>query len=126
MMNYRNDAVYMSLVKIIEAAGITIQYGKVHDDSIDGEIWARADSQSRVILMPDDGAAFPDAETACIILGHEMAHILTGLESIDYNPPIRQINERTCDLIGAYLYRLADMTAETEAENIFRNQSNQD
>ena len=49
-----------------------------------------------------------------------MGHIMTGLESIDYDPAIREINERTCDLIGAYLYRLAEMTLEHDYEEMFK------
>ena len=104
----------------IQNAGVTIQYGKVHDDIIDGAILARSETDCQTILMPDNGDAFPDIETACRILGHEMGHIMTGLQSVDGNPVLREVNERTCDYIGALLYRLAEMTAGYEAERIFR------
>ena len=115
-MNYRIDEVYKTLEKIIRDAGVEITYQNVHDDCIDGEIWARSDIESRIIMMPEDGDAFPDIETACRILGHEMWHIMTELESFDGMPSIREVNERTCDYIGALLYRLADMTQEHEIE----------
>lgn len=116
--NYRNDAVYSKLEKIVVNAGVKIYYKKVHDDTIDGAIWARSDSESRTILMPDTDV-FPDEETACVILGHEMGHILTGLDSPD-DPCQRRINEETCDLIGALLYKLAVLSAEYAADESFR------
>lgn len=91
-MNYREDSTYKALEKIIENAGIAIKYEKVHDDIIDGEIWARADKDLGAIQMPNDGNAFPDIETACRILGHEMAHLMTGIESVDGEPALREIN----------------------------------
>lgn len=119
-MEYREGEVYQVLERIIKNAGVTIRYTAVHDDPIDGEIWARSDIESMSILMPDDGEAFPDEGTACQILGHEMGHIMTGLESVDYDPAIREINERTCDLIGSYLYRLAELTYENDCAEAFR------
>lgn len=119
-MDYREGIVYQVLERIIKSAGVTIKYDKVHDDSIDGEIWARSDIESRSIIMPDEGEAFPDEGTACQILGHEMGHIMTELESVDYDPVIREINERTCDLIGAYLYRLAELTYENDCAEAFK------
>lgn len=119
-MDYREGIVYQVLERIIKNAGVTIKYDKVHDDSIDGEIWARSDIESKSILMPDDEEAFPDEAMACQILGHEMGHIMTGLESVDYDPTIREINERTCDLIGLYLYRLAEFTYENDCAEAFK------
>ena len=115
---YREDVTYQTLEQIIESAGVSVRYGTVHSDPIDGEIWARSDIDAKLILMPDRDV-FPDIETACRILGHEMGHIMTGLDSVDGDPALREINERTCDLIGAYLYRLADMTADHEAEKLW-------
>lgn len=118
-MSYRESEVYQALERIIENAGVSIKYAAVHDDPIDGEIWARSDIYAKKIIMPDKDV-FPDEETACRVLGHEMGHIMTGLESIDGDPAIREINERTCDLIGAYLYRLAEMTLEHDYEEMFK------
>ena len=117
-MDYRKDETYMALERIIEDAGVTIAYGFVPDDSIDGSIWARTDDEAMEILMPEDGEAFPDSVTACRILGHEFSHILTGLDSPDGDPVKREINERTCDIVGALLCKLAEMTAEHEAERV--------
>lgn len=119
-MNYREDVVYMALEKIIKNAGVKIIYGEVHNDPIDGAIWARSDFDGKMILMPEDGEAFPDANTACKILGHEMGHLMTGLESVDGEPALREINESTCDFIGALLFKLADMTDEHEVEELFK------
>ena len=56
-MSYRESEVYQALERIIENAGVTIQYSAVHEDPIDGEIWARSDIESRSILMPAPSAA---------------------------------------------------------------------
>ena len=116
-MRYRNDETYKALEKIITAAGVNIVYQEVPDDCIDGAIWARCDDEGMSIMMPDKDV-FPDDETACLILGHEMGHILSGLDSPDY-PSDRRRNEAVCDLIGVYLCKLAEMTAETEIEKAF-------
>ena len=118
MAEYRNDVVYQTLERIIKAAGVSITYRRVHDDPIDGAIWARSDIDAMAIMMPDTDE-FPDAVKAGLILGHEMGHIITGVDSPD-DPSQRAINEHTCDLVGAYLYKLAEMTAGYEAEAIFR------
>ena len=118
-MKYREGLIYIQLEKIIKNAGVEIVYGKVFSDSIDGEIWARSDIDSCSILMPDT-EEFPDDQTACLTLGHEMGHILSGLESTD-EPIERKYNEAECDQIGVYLYKLAEMTAGYEAEKKFLN-----
>lgn len=115
---YRNYEVYKALEKIITSAGVEIIYQEVPDDSIDWEIWARADCDARKIMMPDD-ESFPDDDTATLILGHEMGHIISGNESPD-DPVDRKQNEAECDLIGVYLYKLAHMIAENEAEKMFK------
>lgn len=51
---YRNYEVYKALEKIITSAGVEIIYQEVPDDSIDGEIWARADTNANAIMMPDN------------------------------------------------------------------------
>ena len=117
---YCDNEIYMALSEIIKKTGISITYEKVPDDSIDGAIWARSDIDAMKIIMPDDPEAFPDEETACLILGHEMGHILTRLESPD-DPVERIKNEAVCDLVGHYLYKLAEMTAAENAENRIRD-----
>lgn len=117
-MEYRNYPVYAALERLIESAGVTITYQEVPDDSIDGAIWARSDPESKEIMMPDADDAFPDEDTACLILGHEMGHILTGVDSPDA-PDERRMNEAICDQVGVYLFRLACMIAENEVERQF-------
>ena len=119
MPEYRNNPTYIALETLIRQSGVSIKYSDVYDDPIDGAIWARADYEGRMIMMPDTDE-FPDAQTATLILGHEMGHILSGLDSPD-DPIQRRINEATCDQIGAYLSRLAEMIAGFEAEQIFNS-----
>lgn len=119
MTEYRKNPVYQTLEKIINDAGVRIIYQNVPDDSIDGEIWARSDHDGMSIMMPDEDT-FPDVETACLILGHEMGHILTGLDSPD-EPVQRRINEATCDQVGAYLYNLAGLTWEESQRRLFES-----
>lgn len=114
-MPWREDETYKELEQIIRSAGVRIEYAAVPDDSIDGAIWARSDDNSLAILMPAEDDAFPNMETACLILGHEMGHILTGLDSPD-NPAERRRNEAVCDLVGCCLRKLAQMIAEEKAE----------
>lgn len=118
---WRKDEVYQALVKIIENAGVRITYATVPDDAIDGAIWARSDTDAMAIMMPEAEDAFPNAETACLILGHEMGHILTGADSPD-EPITRRENEAVCDFIGAQLTRLAELTAGYEAEKELRQE----
>ena len=117
-MPWKSDPVYKTLEGIAQAAGIRIQYQSVPDDRIDGAIWARSDADSLSIMMPEDERAFPNAETACLILGHEIGHILSALDSPD-EPAERRKNEAVCDLIGYYLFQLALRMHETEIENAF-------
>ena len=118
MSSYREDLTYKALQEILQNAGITIIYQEVPDDSIDGAIWARADCDGMAIMMPENGDAFPDSETACCILGHEAGHILSGLNSTDL-PAERRKNEAVCDLIGFYLYQLAGLTMEKKEQDRF-------
>ena len=117
MPKYKNDPTYIALEALLRKSGVTIRYSHVFDDSIDGAIWARSDCEARTIIMPDTDE-FPDSQTATLILGHEMGHILSGLDSPD-DPVQRRINEATCDIIGAYLSKLAEMIAGFEAEQVF-------
>lgn len=119
-MSWQNDPVYKTLERIITNAGTKIRYGIVPDDAIDGAIWARSDIDSRLIHMPNDESAFNDTETACLILGHEMGHILSRVNSPD-EPAERMKNEAVCDLIGYYLFKLAELTYEKQIEDAFRN-----
>lgn len=114
-MKYKEDLVYQELEKMILDAGVDIMYCPVPEDSIDGAIWARADREGMSIIMPDDDEAFPSEEKACLILGHEMGHILSDADSPD-NPVERTKNEALCDLIGVYLYKLAEMRAGYKLE----------
>lgn len=109
---YRTDRLYKTLSEMIEDAGVKILYQKVPDDSIDGEILARADYKS--IMMPDEDV-FPDAWTATWVLGHEMAHILTGADSPD-DPKKREKNETLCDEVGKALREFAALKVEKEIE----------
>ena len=115
---YRKDLVYIELERLIEEAGVHITYEKVHDDSIDGAIWARSDYNTDAIMMPDTDE-FPDAQTACLILGHEMGHILSRIDSPD-DPVERRKNEAEVDLIGVYLFKLAERIAGEKQEKLYR------
>lgn len=115
---YAEDAVYKILSDWIESAGVRIIYQSVPDDPLDGEIWARSDYNS--IMMPVEDDAFPDAWKAACILGHEMAHILTGLDSPDDEQ--RAHNETVCDEVGKALAEFASRRWEKEMEKeIFGN-----
>lgn len=116
-MKWRDDEIYKTLEGIAQAAGVRVIYAPVPDDSIDGEIWARTDPDSMAIMMPESETAFPDSETACLILGHEMGHILSRLDSPDC-PIERRKNEAVCDLIGVYLFKLAELTFEHKLQSI--------
>ena len=113
---YRNDPVYKALESLLtEKAGIKVIYTEVPDDSIDAQIWARCDSDSDEIIMPIESDSFPDSKKAAEILGHEAAHLLTYLDSTDFEPQ-RSINESICDFVGICLYSLAEKIAIHEAE----------
>ena len=114
---YYDDRLYKTLASLIKDAGVRIIYQAVPDDCIDGEIWARADSEGRMIMMPDEDV-FPDAWKATEILGHEMAHILTGVDSPD-DPEERQKNESICDEVGRALREFAALTLEKRMERDF-------
>ena len=116
MENWKENPIYKTLERIANNAGINITYQKVHNDIIDGEIWARADIDSQSIMMPENEDEFPDASKACLILGHEIGHILSGLDSPD-DSTIREINENNCNLIGTCLLKLAEMTYEKEMQD---------
>lgn len=114
MPEYTKDPTYKALEEILLNAGIKITYAEVPDDRIDGAIWARSDVNE--IMMPNTDE-FPDEETACLILGHEAGHLLSGLESPDI-PSFRRKNEAVCDLIGYYLYQLALWTMEKKMRDL--------
>ena len=106
---YREDLVYHALENLCNTAGVKVMYESVPDVSIDGEIWARADCEGRMIMMPDSDC-FDSAARATLILGHEMGHILTGVDSTD-DVAMRVRNEAICDLAGWLLHNLAEMIA---------------
>lgn len=113
-MKYREDLVYQEMERLIEGAGVKIIYCQVPGDSIDGAIWARSDTDANMIMMPDSDV-FPNDEKACLILGHEMGHVLSSVDSPDL-PVERTWNEALCDMIGVYLYKLAEMRAGYKLE----------
>ena len=120
---YAQGMVYKALVEILEMAGFEITYQNVPNDPIDGAIWARSDEFGRII-MPEEDEAFPDEETACLILGHEAGHALSHRDSPDI-PSIRRANEAVCDLIGCYLYELALRVYEKKMKTLFDAQLKQ-
>lgn len=122
-MGYRDNRHYMELENLIKMAGVKVIYDEVFDDHIDGEIWARADIDGLQIMMPDT-EDFSDPETACLVLGHEMGHILSGLESSDF-PSERRANEAICDLIGVCLTKLAELITGNKIEMELREASDQ-
>lgn len=107
--SYRDDLVYRALEDLCIKAGVKIVYESVPNDSIDGKIWARAGCESMMIMMPDSDC-FDSAERATLILGHELGHILTGVDSPD-DVATRVRNEAICDLSGWLLHNLAEMIA---------------
>ena len=111
---YTKDAVYKTLSEWIESAGVKIIYCSVPSDCIDGEIWARADRDSRCIMMPVENDAFPDSWAAACVLGHEMGHILTGLDRPDDER--REHNEAVCDAVGVALAEFSGMRYERKCE----------
>lgn len=118
MSSYRGDPVYIALEKLCKAAGVTVIYQEVPDDSIDGAIWARAECDMRAVMMPQEDDAFPSAEKAGHILGHELAHVLLDIDSPD-DIIQREQNEAICDFVGVAYYRLAESIAMNESEQAF-------
>lgn len=114
---YRDDPTYTILESLCIRAGVEVKYTIIPDDQIDGTLWARSNDQQKVIEMPDTDC-FDSPEKAAIILGHEMAHILAGVDSSDLL--IESVmNEAFCDLLGGYLYKLSELIAGTDAEKAF-------
>jgi len=115
MSNYYEDPVYKTLESIIKSAGVKIDYVDVIPD----DVYARSHYEGNYIQMPVTDP-FDDVEHACLVLGHEMGHILSRYDS-DERLEIRTYNEAVCDLIGVYLYRLACMNYEKQMETLFRS-----
>lgn len=112
MYDYREAGNYRIMEQIVKLAGIKIVYKEIPED-----IHARTDAS--VIEMPDNPEAFPDDDqTATLVLGHELGHIISDLGD-EIEPSMRARNEAVCDLIGVYLTRLADMIYEHEMEKAF-------
>lgn len=115
-MSYRDSEYYRMLEHLIEDAGVKIIYEEVPNDSIDGEILARADINGRSIMMPNNESL--GDEDAMLVLGHEMGHILTGTDSPD-EPVSRLRNESECNLVGVLLTELAIMMYEKRRADAF-------
>ena len=97
---YRDHQGYKALENLIKAAGVKIDYVGVSND-----IYARSRMDGNYIQMPAEDN-FDSVDHACLVLGHEMGHILSGLGTEDALE-LKAHNEAVCDLIGVYLYRLA-------------------
>ena len=101
--DYRDDGVYKIMVLMATEAGMKVTY----TDDMPEDIHAR--QRDGNIQMPTDPEAFPDdGETASIILGHEIGHYISDLETDDRSEFAHFKNEAVCDLIGVYLLRLAE------------------
>lgn len=118
---YARNAAFKALVKICENAGCNVEF----TDNISYGI-TEADPDMRVIQMPIS-YEYKSEENAGAMLGHELAHILVDEF---YVPDDKKneyaklfpndLKENDCDKIGVALYKLAELTAEYEAEKIFR------
>ena len=119
-MDYRDDRIYQQLHELIRMAGVNITYDVIPQEpeecvSAMAYIMREESREHGTIIMPIDGEAFPDADTACIALGHEMGHILAQISGSDCDTEgLRKIREINCELIGAYLVRLAEMMVNTK------------
>lgn len=111
-MHWKDDPSYQTLEHMATAAGIPVYYVPVPDKA-DGATWARTEADR--ILMPDSGAAFQDAERACLALGREMARILSAAATPSKTMS-QSKTEALYELIGVYLYQLAKMTHQKEGE----------
>ena len=126
-MDYRENETYKALEKILQNAGVKIDYLDIPED-----IHGRTHAEDLYIQMPEDPEAYKEHsdDYAALILGHEAGHILSNPYVCD---PVKRTvwnnekyitedettlvnNEALADLIGVYLYRLADLTATKEAE----------
>lgn len=117
MPNYYEEPIYKILEDIIKSAGVRIDYVDVPND-----IYARSHYEGNYIQMPSKDI-FDDSEHACLVLGHEMGHILSRYDTED-KLELRMYNEAVCDLIGVYLYRLACMYYEKYMEKLFKDNGN--
>lgn len=119
-MKYRDDDVYKMLEEIIVNAGVEIMYM-----NIPAEDAGRSDTEGLIIQMPDKDI-FESEMQAALVLGHEMGHILIG-DRKEYDLRDHVEIESTCDLIGAYLYKLAEMSAGTRLErSVFKDMLKKD
>lgn len=132
-MGYRDNECYQVLEELIKAAGVRIVYDDVPDDSYDGPLYAKTDGYNQ-IMMPSDPDKFPDDETAILVLGHEMGHIIIRNERTIYDPIAQMRAESECNLVGVYLTELALMIYEQrckealmafEAESAVNNEDGQ-
>lgn len=101
----------------VNRQGVSVRYTTVLNDQLDGELWARSSGQNLAIEMPDSDC-FEQQEQAILVLGHELAHLVSRIDSSD-NPVESVKNEAACDLLGSYFYNLAEMIAAHKAEQQF-------
>lgn len=120
---YTQDSVYKILETLCASAGVRVRYTSVPDDPIKGELWARADEQARVIEMPEEDI-FESPMHAALVLGHELAHIAAQIDSTD-DPAEGIAREAMCDMLGAFLCKLAEMIAMEDAESVWKQQKEQ-
>jgi len=105
----------MIMVRLASEAGIRTEYLKSED--LPG-VWAR--SAGKTIQM-HDGEIYHDEEHACFVYGHEMAHILNGIET-DYVEPIAGYRfEAECDMASSFYINLAIAIYEEEMQNCCPN-----
>lgn len=111
-MRYTEHPAYIILENLVKSAGIKIEYVKDIPD------YDYARSKDDIIQMPFTDDAFESVDHACMVLGHEVGHILSGLETEDALE-LKVHNEAVCDLIGVYLYRLAERMWEKKVAESF-------
>lgn len=118
---YTKDTVYQELIKICESAGSKIIYTKINDK------FAGRTNKFDCIEMPGE-YCFKSDETATKVLAHELGHCLCENSSATYlkafenlidaakqysevDKFLDQCEELICDLVGEFLYALAERIA---------------
>ncbi len=117
---YTSDPVYRALENLCDNAGVRVVYTHVPDDAIKGALWARADQQARCIEMPNEDC-FESPIQAALVLGHELSHIVAEIESVD-DYAQSPLHESMCDMLGSFLYKLAEMIAMESSNSTWRNE----
>ena len=120
---YTSDLVYRALENLCDNAGIRVVYTHVPDDAIKGELWARANQQARLIEMPNDDC-FESPIQAALVLGHELSHIVAEIDSVD-DYALSPLHESMCDMLGSFLYKLAEMIAMENSNSVWKNKCNE-